>query len=394
VGYLDVKFGSARQAMRFRRALVSLAAAAVVSSVGFAAPQALAGRLDEPITRSTEDAEAASDALKQGKDDEDNLLAVPLPIVDPSIGNGLALVGLYTFPSLGADETVPRSTVAVAAGYTDTETWMLGGGFKLYLDEDRYRLGLSAGYGSINLDYYGIGDDSIFANDPVGYNVSGSFVQAAVQFRIAESAYIGFESNLIDANLKTDQLLDILPALSVDFTLFGIGPTFEYDNRDQNWWPTSGTLATATLLQYDEAIGSDASFWAFDARMAKYWSPFTDMVLAAELRAARTSDDAPFFMAPFIDVRGFPSGQYLDSALGQAQAEFRWNPFGRFGVVAFAGVGVVANDLSSLPGSDGELGFGSGLRYRISEEDQMNIGVDLALGGDDLAIYFRIGEAF
>ena len=119
-----------------------------------------------------------------------------------------------------------------------------------------------------------------------------------------------------------------------------------------------------------------------------------DVVIATELRAAGASDDAPFFMFPFIDVRGFPSGRYLDTAMVQSQVEVRWNPFGRIGVVAFSGTGLVAEDFGSLRLSDGAIGYGAGVRYRISDADRMNVGLDVAFGDDDVAVYFRIGEAF
>ncbi|MGD8310679.1 MAG: hypothetical protein PVG98_14680, partial [Chromatiales bacterium] len=125
---------------------------------------AAAGRLAEPILRATSNANAADEVY--GIEDEDEggkLLVVPVPIVDPSIGNGLAPAALYTFPGFGEAGTAPRSTAAVAAGYTDTDTWIVGGGFKFYLADDRYRLGLGGGYGSVNLDFFGVGGDSFLA---------------------------------------------------------------------------------------------------------------------------------------------------------------------------------------------------------------------------------------
>lgn len=354
-----------------------------------------AGRLEEPIERTTANAEAGDEIYGTGDEDEGGkFLAVPVPIVDPSIGNGLALASLYTFPGFGEEGTAPRSTAAAAAGYTDTDTWMVGGGFKFYLADDRYRLGLAGGYGSVNLDFFGIGGESILADNPVGFNIEGGFLRATAQLRVAEDFYVGTELRYANPDVIADLPIDVLPDLSESFTLLGVGPTLEYDSRDEVWWPTSGSQGTANLLWYDKTILSDGSFLTSDARFAHYLSPAEDLVLAGEVRVARASDDAPFFMFPFIDLRGFPSGRYLNTALAQAQAELRWMPFDRFGVVAFAGAGTVASDLGSLPEGNEAYSYGGGLRYRLSEADRMNIGVDLAYDGDETTVYFRIGEAF
>jgi hypothetical protein len=40
------------------------------------------------------------------------------------------------------------------------------------------------------------------------------------------------------------------------------------------------------------------------------------------------------------------------------------------------------------------LAYGGGPRYVLSEADHMNFGMEVALGGEDAAIHFRVGEAF
>ncbi len=49
---------------------------------------------------------------------------------------------------------------------------------------------------------------------------------------------------------------------------------------------------------------------------------------------------------------------------------------------------------SPRPATNDAIGFGGGVRYRLSEADRMNIGLDLAFGGGTPTIYFRLGEAF
>jgi len=56
---------------------------------------------------------------------------------------------------------------------------------------------------------------------------------------------------------------------------------------------------------------------------------------------------------------------------------------------------VAAEDFSDPGTGDKAYGLGVGLRYRVSEVDRMNVGLDVAYGSsDEVAVYFRIGEAF
>lgn len=79
----------------------------------------------------------------------------------------------------------------------------------------------------------------------------------------------------------------------------------------------------------------------------------------------------------------------------QIQGELRWETWRRIGAVFFAGAGVASRRLDDWGDADHAHGYGAGPRYRLSEVDRMNIGLDVASGStDNFAVYFRIGEAF
>ena len=58
----------------------------------------------------------------------------------------------------------------------------------------------------------------------------------------------------------------------------------------------------------------------------------------------------------------------------------------------FAGFGVTGPDIDDFDNT--AYGYGAGLRYLVSEADRMNVGFDVATDNDELAVYFRVGEAF
>jgi len=369
--------------------------ALTIVSVGLYSYTLLAGQLDDQIRARTEQSEAADEIVPQDAVSERRFLAVPVPIVDPTIGNGGGVAGLLTLPGSETNRKVPRSTIGAFAGYTDTDSWMVGAGFKLYLAEDQYRTTLNAGYGSLNLKYYGFGSDSIFFQDPVDYNIKGPFADGSVQLQVVEGTYAGLKGRYLRPAVSVKSPIDALPDLSDSFELAALGLTGTFDSRDNVWSPSSGNLATIDFLGYLSGFGFGDTFSKLDANFAKYWKLTDHLVLAGSFQTSYASDDTPFFMLPFVSVRGIPGGQYLDSTVVQGQVELRWSVWRRFGVVGFAGGGVASDGIENLFDGSNAYGYGGGVRYQISEVDKLNIGIDLAKGSrDNLSIYFRIGEAF
>jgi hypothetical protein len=78
----------------------------------------------------------------------------------------------------------------------------------------------------------------------------------------------------------------------------------------------------------------------------------------------------------------------------QDEAEFRWRFWKRFGMVAFAGVGEVAESVSDFNTEDLLPSAGLGLRFMLSEDHRLNLSVDWARGQDSDAWYFYVGGSF
>lgn len=377
-----------------RQLFTIVLATTVLVTAAFWAGSVSAGQLEEQIKSKTEQSEATDEIMGRAED-VDKILVVPIPIIDPTLGNGLALAGLLTFPAADANEDSPRSTLAIAAAYTDTDSWMVGAGSKLYLAGDRYRVALNAGYGNLNLKYYGTSSDSTFFDNPAEFLVRGAVLDGSVQVRVAGHLYAGLKGRYLNPDVTLDVPIDFQPDLSAEFELVALGVTGEYDTRDNVWFPVSGSLGNIELLRYASQLGSEETFLTLDAGYSVYWGFSEHLVLGGSLRAAHASDDALFFMLPFVSIRGFPAGQYMNQSVIQGQAELRWMFRNDFGAVVFAGAGTAAPDFSDLGDGSNAFGFGGGLRYRISDVDKLNIGIDVAYSSsDDVTVYFRVGEAF
>jgi outer membrane protein assembly factor BamA len=353
-------------------------------------------RLQDSTKPQIDHAETADKISVGGDVDESfSIYGMPIPIVDPTIGQGLAIGVLTTFRLDADDKVSPRSTVAGGIGYANTHTYAFGVGTSLYLDEDRYRFDALAGYGNANIKFYGIGSDSRFKDNPVDFNIRGLFGSTNLRARVAEHFYLGPLYKYLDSTASFDVLPDILRPIDLDFRLSGAGLIAEYDSRDTSFSPHEGLYAEMELTRFDERIGSDFNFFRLDGSAAHYLEITPDLVLAGQGRVAGAAGDAPFFALPYITLRGFPGGKYLNDTVWQAQAELRWRVVWRIGVVAFAGVGQTAPNVGAFRDSDVLYSGGAGVRFVASESERVNLGIDYAHASDGgSAFYFRIGEAF
>lgn len=383
--------GSGR-AMDFWRAL-TIGALLVAMTAGVCR----AGQFDDHLQRHVQGAQAADriPVSESAEVEDGELVFAPVPIVDPTVGNGLAGAALYTFNADEENRDIPRSTLGAAIAYTDTDSWLAGAGGQFFLAEDRHRVRLIGAYGNLNLDYYGTSSDSVFFDHPVGFNVHGSVLDMRAQTRIADNFYAGIAARRIDANVSLNVLIDRAAERHLSFHATGLGPIGSYDTRDSTWYPTTGDVVTVTAMRFGTQLVFDDAFNVLDANASRYWSLRDDIVLAANARIAYSGDSTPFFMLPYVNFRGFPAGQYLNNAVVQAQSEVRWMFAERFGAVAFGGIGAIAPSFSEMDNRSNAYGVGIGVRYELSETDRMNIAFDVAYGSnDDVALYFHVGEAF
>ena len=73
----------------------------------------------------------------------------------------------------------------------------------------------------------------------------------------------------------------------------------------------------------------------------------------------------------------------------------RWLVYRGVGLNGFFGLGQVADNFSEFGNADLIFSGGFGVRYRVNDEQRINIGIDVGFANDgDEALYFRIGEAF
>jgi hypothetical protein len=330
-----------------------------------------------------------------------SFLAMPIPISDPAIGNGLALGAGALYKAGGSQRPW---TTGLAGLYTDNGSWSAAIFQKAYIGVDRFRLLGGAGVGEFNVDFFGVGPEAGSRGVAVPITQDAGFAVVQGLMRVAPHTYVGLQYRLIDMSTTIDfatppPFADMdIPTLELDSRTSALGISGEYDTRDNEYQPASGLYGTALWLQSDQAFGSDHDYGRAELKLNGYKRTDDRTIWAWRASTCWAGDDAPFYdicnFGSQSDLRGYVQGQYRDHSMFAIQTEYRRKFGSRFGLVLFAGVGAVAPDFGSIGSEELLPAAGVGLRYEASRKYGVNVGIDYAIGEDSSAFYFRVGEAF
>ena len=337
-------------------------------------------------------------------------LLVPNIISEPAIGGlGLALGLAYLRekgPSKEIDQTEgakeegkqrPPSVSGVGGFYSLNNSWFIGGGHDdNWLDDSlRYKGGL--GYGSLNLDFYGIELDGRPSKRSIPINIGGFVLFQDLKYRLLDSDFfLGGQYTF----LSTDTTIDIsgifpsIPPAQRDSNDGGLGPTLQYDTRDNTFTPTRGSMANVSALFHGPAVGGDFTYQIYKAAGFTWFPVHSKVTLALRLEGSVASGDAPFYALPYISLRGIPALRYQNDVAIMGEIEARWQVSSRWSILGFTGSGRVADTVGDLGNAYGQHTIGTGFRYLIATKFGLHAGLDIARGPEKTYAYITIGSAW
>ena len=123
-------------------------------------------------------------------------------------------------------------------------------------------------------------------------------------------------------------------------------------------------------------------------------------VLALNFNSTNIFGEAPFYELALFGggkrSRGYIEGEYRANNSFALQAEYRvrFQKLKRFGAVAFASIGQVFNDTDELRFGNALPAVGGGVRYLLSQEQNLNLRADAGFGINGLQFYVTFAEAF
>jgi hypothetical protein len=333
-------------------------------------------------------------------------LPIPIIITEPAIGYGGGVMVMFLHDSIqnraermkernpdGTNMRLPPPSISGIFGMgTQNGTWGAGGFHMGVWKNDTIRYLGALGYISVNYDYYTARDRAI----PI--NVEGAFLLQQMITRLGNSDFFaGANYKLLSSTARPDVDFTLPPLIEngAEVQSGGASGILEYDSRDNIFTPDRGLNAKGEWTHYDSWLGSDNQFDLLTINN-RGWHPLTKtLILGARLDGVFSDGDVPFYMLPFIRMRGIPAMRYQGDHVLTAETELRWDCTPRWSLIGFAGAGWTAKgSVSDFSNSNTYPAGGFGFRYLVARVFNMRAGIDIGFSEEDTAIYITTGSAW
>jgi Omp85 superfamily domain len=380
-------------------------AAAVAALAWLTAEHALAGEPDA-VKDGVEDEVSAAGSSDDGWPDLSDFISkkygfLPLvfPITEPAVGYGASGGVLFiSSPLAGARDGSGRPNISFVGGLaTENGSWGVAAFDMRHWLQDRLQTLAGIVYAEVNLDFHGLGKDSVLEDDPLRYELGPAAGAVQARYRIGDTpAWAGLRYVFAATKVSFDpsSVAEQLPAYDSTSNVGGLTAIVSYDSRNTIFTPTRGTYLEANFGLFGSALGGDDEFQRAALVAIQYFRLPFNLYLGLRGDAAASLSDGPFYVNPFISMRGVPVMRYQGEEIAQAEAELRWQFWKRFSLIGFVGGGGAWNDFERFDSSQGVVAGGGGVRYEIARALGLHMGLDVAFSPDTAAIYLQVGSAW
>lgn len=371
----------------------------------FAAGVASAQTTNAPASTNASSSKFVSDEdgwfdVSEFLDEKYGFLPIAMPITEPAVGYGAGGGLMFISSPLGGEQgkEYHRPNITAVGGFgTENGTWGAFAGDMRYWLNDRLQTLAGVMYASVNLDFYGVGDDPALASNPLRYNLEpvGGMLQS--KYLLGDSRVsvgLGYAFASTEVSFDAPPATPGLPSFRTTSNVGGLTPSLTYDTRDTIFTPSRGTYVEAQAGLFSEALGSDDEFQRAQV-IAMHFMPLSKrLFLGVRGQVSASFDDTPFYLRPFINLRGAQAMRYQGENVAQIEGELRWQCWKRFSVVGFVGTGSAWNDFEEFESSESIITGGTGFRYELARKYGIHAGMDVAFGPDNAAIYIQVGSAW
>jgi hypothetical protein len=332
-------------------------------------------------------------------DQKFGFIPLVIPITEPAVGYGAAGGLAFIDKPLGealAGYGRPNITVVGGLG-TENGTWGVMAGNVHHWFDERLQTMVGLIYASVNLDFFGIGNNPLLDQHPLRYNLQplGGLVQG--KYRVGNSLFwvgVNYVFSTTQVSFDAPPGTPGLPDFEHHSNVGGMTPSLTYDSRDNIFTPTKGTYVEATAGLFSQAFGADQEFQRVRITAMQFLPLHPRLTLGLRGDAAASFGNVPFYLRPFISLRGAPAMRYQGDEIAQVEAELRWQFWKRFSLVGFAGGGAAWNNFEHFDSTQKIVTGGCGFRYELARKYGIHMGLDIAFGPDNRAVYIQIGSAW
>ncbi len=336
--------------------------------------------------------------------DANGFVPVPLIITEPALGGfGGALIPVFIKKNQPYRDSIngrvvttpvaPDITGGIAL-YTANGTWLFAAFRSGTLVKSRIKYVIGGAYGNINLSFYKtfplLGEKELKFN----FKTIPLFLQATKRIGFSHW-YAGLKYLFLktDASYVGDTLLNSLTKpLELNRIVSQVGVIIELDNRDNIFTPDKGIKFHTDAIWSDNILGSDYDFWRLNTYMYAYKPISKKIIGGLRVDGQQVFNDPPFYLLPYISMRGIPAARYQGNTAILSEIEMRWNIKSRWSVMTFSGAGKVFDEWSDFDNADWVWSYGTGFRYLLARKFKLRVGIDLAHGPHTWAYYIVFGS--
>lgn len=371
--------------------------AGLIAAMPVAGWTAEAVKLSEPRPPKFVDSEDGWFDVSGFLDESYGFVPFAIPVTEPALGYGAVLALVFIDKQPGAETWKVRPNMSVVGGLATNDGSRGWGALNShYWRDGRLQTVVAFVDGDLKLDYYGLGDAPLRDHPlPFAFRPRAGWAQARHRLGAGRSiAGLSFAFSSTRVDLEAAQGTPGLPPFEAETRLGAVMPSLSYDSRDNIFTPTRGLYADGSIELFREYLGADLDFERSELILLGYYPPHPRVSLGARASGAAVSSDAPFYMHPFLYMRGIGAMRYLGDRTVQAELEVRYQFWKRISLVGFGGAGLARSEVagevkSSTPGAGG-----TGLRYEVARKYGLHMGLDVAWGPDETAIYVQFGSAW
>lgn len=327
-------------------------------------------------------------------------IPIVAPITEPAVGYGAA--GALVFidrDAPGKGQRFARPNIAVAGGLaTENGTRGLFGGHLGNWLDGRLRTLVGLADVDANLEFFGLGGERRPGGSGLGYTVAARGGVVGASYRLEDTElWVGLRYALATTRVSLTALdggLPEIPSSDRDLRLAGLTPSLTLDTRDNFFPPTRGSYVDLSVPVFREALGGNRNFEKA-ALTAMHFEPLSRTLFFSVRGTAQTSSDGtPFYLRPFVWLRGVQALQYQGDQAAEVEAELRWQFHPRFSLVGFGGTGIARGSSSQPDREKAVVSGGGGVRYLVAREYGLWMGLDVGFGPDKPIIYVVFGYAW
>ncbi|HET8828688.1 MAG TPA: BamA/TamA family outer membrane protein [Pelobium sp.] len=337
---------------------------------------------------------------------------LPVPLLGYSQEAGLTLgaAGIYSFYTDKNDPTIKASQAYGVVGFSTKKRVQISFKTDVWTSGNKYHYIAEAKFLNQPFNFYGIGNETLLADED-DINLRRFKLNGELEREVAKHFYLG--GGIEYENQKfTDKEAGGIYTTNPNFIdrdggqfIFFKATTF-YDSRDNVPYPSKGLYAR---LQYSyapnffDSPNYTGSLITADLRNFYTLTKSLNFAVNATYESLISNKAIPYYNLRQLGndqfMRAYYSGRFRDENLITSQAELRFRPIPRLGLVAFGGAGKVFGK-NSFSNTSFKPTYGLGARFFFDLEKGLALRLDYAMGEKPIGekrisgFYISLGEAF